>query len=616
MNDIRNYIEDKILSSVETPGQYIGGEWNSVTKKNGDVAVTFALAFPDTYAIGMSHLGMQIIYGLLNERDDTACERVFTPWPDMEDALRRHNIPLYSLETFKPLKNFDIVGFSLQYEMLYTNVLNMLDLAKIPLRRQERTEEDPLIIAGGPLAFTPEPMSDFIDIFFVGDGEDKLPQFIECFKAIKQTKRLSREERIIELVKDLNNLYAPSLYHVTYNSDGIIKRVEPKMAGVPSVVRGASVSNLDKAYFPENLVVPFVKTIHDRISVEVMRGCTQGCRFCQAGMTKRPNRIRSVDTNLKLSEDCYLNTGHEEISLGALSISDYPHLEELMRRMGAIFNKNNVNISFPSLRISDQLANFPSHLNTVRKSSLTLAPEAATTRLRKVINKDISNEDLFDGVREAYKEGWNLVKLYFMVGLPTETDDDVEEIADLAYKVSSLRKEVKGSYGNVNVAIAPFVPKAHTPFQWEPMVTLKRINDIKRIVMSKIRRRNIRIKFHKPERSILEGIFARGDRRLGSVILEAWRGGCKFDAWDEYFDYHKWNGAFKRTGIDEQFYLSRNRNEDENLPWDHISSGVMKQFLIVERKRAFEQKYTPDCFDNGCPDCGACARSRHYVKAC
>jgi radical SAM superfamily enzyme YgiQ (UPF0313 family) len=317
-----------------------------------------------------------------------------------------------------------------------------------------------------------------------------------------------------------------------------------------------------------------------------------------------------------LSEDCYLNTGHEEISLGALSISDYPHLEELMSRMGVIFNKNNVNISFPSLRISDQLANFPSHLNTVRKSSLTLAPEAATTRLRKVINKDISNEDLYDGVREAYKEGWNLVKLYFMVGLPTETDDDVGEIADLAYKVSSLRKEVKGSYGNVNVAIAPFVPKAHTPFQWEPMVTLERINDIKRIVMSKIRRRNIRIKFHKPERSILEGIFARGDRRLGSVILEAWRGGCKFDAWDEYFDYHKWNGAFKRTGIDEQFYLSRNINEDENLPWDHISSGTMKQFLINERKRAFEQKYTPDCFDNGCPDCGACARSRHYVKAC
>ena len=616
MDDIRNYIEDRILSFVETPGQYVGGEWNSITKKDSDVDVTFAIAFPDTYAIGMSHLGMQIIYGLLNERDDTACERVFAPWPDMEDALRKHNIPLYSLETFKPLRDFDIIGFSLQYEMSYTNVLNMLDLAKVPLRRQERTEDDPLIIAGGPLALTPEPMSDFIDIFFVGDGEEKLPQFIDCFKAIKRTRKLSRKEKIITLAKDLKNLYAPSLYHVTFDSDGIIEKIEPKIAGIPSVVHGASISDFDKASFPESPIVPYVKTIHDRISIEVMRGCTQGCRFCQAGMTKRPNRVRSVDTILKLAQSSYLNTGHEEISIGALSISDYPYLNELMTQMGNIFNQKKVNISFPSLRISDQLAMLPYHLNTVRKSSLTLAPEAATTRLRKIINKDISNEDLYDGVKEAYKAGWNLVKLYFMVGLPTETDEDIEKITDLAYEVSSLRKEVNGRYGNVNVAIAPFVPKAHTPFQWEPMVTLERINDIKRILKSRIRRKNIRIKFHKPERSILEGIFARGDRRLGNVILEAWRGGCKFDAWDEHFDNHKWENAFERAGIDKQFYLFRNRNEDENLPWDHISSGIMKQFLINERQKACEQKYTPDCFVKGCPDCGACEKSKHYVKAC
>ena len=616
MDDIRNYIEDRILSFVETPGQYVGGEWNSITKKDSDVDVTFAIAFPDTYAIGMSHLGMQIIYGLLNERDDTACERVFAPWPDMEDALRKHNIPLYSLETFKPLRDFDIIGFSLQYEMSYTNVLNMLDLAKIPLRRQERTEDDPLIIAGGPLALTPEPMSDFIDIFFVGDGEEKLPQFIDCFKAIKRTRKLSRKEKIITLAKDLKNLYAPSLYHVTFDSDGIIEKIEPKIAGIPSVVHGASISDFDKASFPESPIVPYVKTIHDRISIEVMRGCTQGCRFCQAGMTKRPNRVRSVDTILKLAQSSYLNTGHEEISIGALSISDYPYLNELMTQMGDIFNQKKVNISFPSLRISDQLAMLPYHLNAVRKSSLTLAPEAATTRLRKIINKDISNEDLYDGVKEAYKAGWNLVKLYFMVGLPTETDEDIEKITDLAYEVSSLRKEVNGQHGNVNVAIAPFVPKAHTPFQWEPMVTLERINDIKRILKSRIMRKNIRIKFHKPERSILEGIFARGDRRLGNVILEAWRGGCKFDAWDEHFDNHKWENAFERAGIDKQFYLFRNRNEDENLPWDHISSGIIKQFLINERQKACEQKYTPDCFVKGCPDCGACEKSKHYVKAC
>ncbi|OHB88138.1 MAG: B12-binding domain-containing radical SAM protein [Planctomycetes bacterium RIFCSPHIGHO2_02_FULL_40_12] len=615
MNNIRSYVEDKILPFVETPGQYIGGEWNSIKKEDVNIDVTIALAFPDTYAIGMSHLGMQILYGLLNEREDTACERVFAPWYDMEAALRKHNIPLYSLETFRPLGEFDIIGFSLQYEMSYTNVLNMLDLAKIPLRREERAEKDPLIIAGGPLALTPEPISDFIDIFFVGDGEEKLPQFIECFKKLKHSGNLSREEKILSLVKEMKNLYAPSLYAVTYNSEGVIDRIEPKLPGVPPVVRGASVSNLGKAYFPENPIVPHVKTIHDRISVEVMRGCTQGCRFCQAGMTKRPNRIRSVDNILNMSEDCYRNTGHDEISLGALSISDYPHLKDLMTRMGEVFNRKNVNISFPSLRISDELTELPSYLNTVRKSSLTLAPEAATTRLRKVINKNISNEDLFAGVKEAYKEGWNLVKLYFMVGLPTETDEDVEEIANLAYKVSSLMKEVKGSFGNVNITVAPFVPKSHTPFQWEPMVSLERIKEIKRIIMNKIRHRRICIKFNKPERSILEGVFARGDRRLGKVILQAWRDGCKFDAWDDFFDYDKWKSAFEKTGLEEGFYLSRERGEDEVLPWDHISSGIIKEFLISERKKSFKQEFTPDCFRNGCPDCGACARSEHYVKA-
>ena len=609
MKNNRKFVEDKILPFVETPGQYIGGELNSIIKDHNNVDVTIALAFPDTYAIGMSHLGMQILYYLLNKRNDTACERSFAPWPDMEEALRRHNIPLFSLETYRPLRDFDIIGFSLQYEMSYTNVLNMLDLARIPLNRRERTEDGPLIIAGGPLAFAPEPMADFIDIFFVGDGEEKLPQLIEHYKAIKQTGKLSREERIAELAKSLNNLYAPSLYDVAYDSGGTIKSVVPKIEGVPSIVRGASIKNLDETYFPENLLIPYVKTIHDRISIEVMRGCTQGCRFCQAGMTKRSNRIRSVDTILKLSEQCYSNTGHDEISLGALSISDYPHLEELMVRMGAVFNRDKVNVSFPSLRISEKIAKLPAYLNTVRKSGLTFAPEAATTRLRKVINKNISNEDLFEGVSAAYKEGWNLVKLYFMIGLPTETDEDVEEIAELAYKVSRLGKEVRGAYGNVNVSIAPFVPKAHTPFQWEQMVTLERIQEIKRMIKSKVRRRNINIKFGKPERSVLEGVFARGDRRLGGVILQAWLNGCRFDAWDEHFDYSKWKSAFETTGIDERSYLCRSRSEEECLPWDHISSGIIKQFLKSERRKAFEQKYTPDCFNGGCPDCGACERS-------
>ena len=607
-------LED-ILLQVNKPGRYIGQEWNVSRKDFEKANIKFALCFPDLYEVGMSNLGLRIIYGLLNTLPDVSCERVFSCDSDMEAVLRRDGREIFSLESQRSLREFDIIGFSLQYEMSYTNVLNMLDLAKIPLRREERTEKDPLIIAGGPLALTPEPISDFIDIFFVGDGEEKLPQFIEYFKAMKHSGNFSREEKILSLVKEMKNLYAPSLYAVTYNSEGVIDRIEPKLPGVPPVVRGASVSNLGKAYFPENPIVPHVKTIHDRISVEVMRGCTQGCRFCQAGMTKRPNRIRSVDNILNMSEDCYRNTGHDEISLGALSISDYPHLKDLMTRMGEVFNPKNVNIAFPSLRVSDELTELPSYLNTVRKSGLTFAPEAASTRLRKVINKNISNEDLFAGVKEAYKEGWNLVKLYFMVGLPTETDEDVEEIANLAYRVSGLRKEVRGSVGNVNITVSPFVPKAHTPFQWEPMVSLERIRNIRRIIMSKIRHRRIRIKFNKPERSILEGVFARGDRRLGKAILRAWQDGCRFDAWDDFFDYDKWKSAFEKTGLDEGFYLSRERGEDEVLPWDHISSGIIKKFLISERKKSFEQEYTPDCFRDDCPDCGACARSEHYSKS-
>ncbi|KAA3600513.1 MAG: TIGR03960 family B12-binding radical SAM protein [Candidatus Scalindua sp. AMX11] len=613
MNNVRKFVEENILSFVETPGQYIGGEWNSITKEPRDVEVTVALAFPDTYAIGMSHLGMQIIYGLLNDRDDTACERVFAPWPDMEEALRKHDVPLYTLETFTPLREVDIIGFSLQYEMSYTNVLNMLDLAKIPLRRQDRSEDDPLIMAGGPVTLNPEPMSDFIDLFFIGEGEEVFIDFIEHFKAVKQANGLTRDEKILSLVKQLDNLYAPSLYDVTYEPDGVIKEIVPKETSTPSAVQSATVQNLDTAYFPKNLIVPFVQTIHDRISIEVMRGCTQGCRFCQAGMTKRPNRIRSVDTILKLSEECYRSTGHDEISLGALSISDYPHLKELMEKMGALFSQKKVNISFPSLRISDQLTELPSYLNTVRKSSLTLAPEAATKRLRKVINKDISNEDLFNGVREAFKEGWKLVKLYFMVGLPTETDEDIEAIVDLSQTVSSLRKEVKGVSGDVNVTIAPFVPKSHTPFQWGPMVQLERINEIKLLIRKKIRSRKIKIKFNKPERSFLEGVFARGDRRLGSVILKAWSKGCKFDAWDEHFNYDAWNDAFKETGIDTSFYVYRERKEDEIFPWDHINTGVVKQFFQKENDKSFQQQFTPDCFKGSCPDCGACVRSSHYV---
>jgi radical SAM family uncharacterized protein len=616
MNNQREFITNKILPLVERPGQYIGGEWNSVVKDHRDVSVSLVLAFPDTYEIGMSHLGIQILYSLLNTREDTVCERVFAPWPDMEALLRKHEIPLFSLETYTPLKNFDVVGFSLQYEMCYTNVLSMLDLASIPLKRIERTETDPIIVAGGPISLSPEPMSDFIDIFFVGDGEESLPAFVEHFKRLKQEGNLARREKIISLVANIKGLYAPSLFDVSYAPDGTISEVKPNTQGIPAMVRSASIRNLDSAHFPEKPIVPFAKTIHDRITLEVMRGCTQGCRFCQAGMIRRPTRPRKVETLTRLAKTCYDNTGHEEITLASLSISDYPNLQKLMVQMGIDFNSKKVNISLPSLRVSDHLTSLPSLLNTVRKSGLTLAPEAATMSLRRVINKNITDDDLYKGVEEAYRNGWKAVKLYFMIGLPEETDKDIDAIVTLANNVSFLRKKVAGSRANINIAIAPFVPKAHTPFQWEPMVTLERITEIKRRLRDKVRSHLIKLKFHKAERSILEGIFARGDRRLGDVILQAWQSGCKFDAWDEYFDYQKWQEAFQKVGIDGSFYIQRERGEHEIFPWDHISSGVTKDFLKAERALAFQKEFTKDCLTDDCPDCGACPRSANFVSNC
>ena len=611
MNDLKHFVTENILPLVEMPGQYIGGEWNSVVKNHAEIDVKVALAFPDTYSIGMSHLGIQILYGLLNERNDTVCERVFAPLDDMESLMRKHKIPLFSLETYTPLREFDLVGFSLQYELSYTNVLNMLNLAEIPIMSSERGETDPLIIAGGPCAISPEAVADFIDIFLIGDGEESLPQLVELFKGMKRRK-LSRKERIIAIAQTLRNAYAPSLYEVSYHQDNTIHEIHPKMTGLPSLIRTASVKDLNKTYYPTRPIVPYVKTIHDRIAIEVMRGCTQGCRFCQAGMSKRPTRPRTVENILKLAELSYANTGHNEISLASLSISDYPFLKRLMEQMNQVFIPRHVNISFPSLRVNEQLVLLPSMLNTVRKSGLTLAPEAATPALRKIINKNITDEDLYKGIEEAFKQGWNLVKLYFMVGLPTETDDDIDAIARLAYNVSDLKKGINGSFGQVNISIAPFVPKAHTPFQWHPMITLQRIKEIRNRLFDRIRRKCIHIKFHNAERSILEGIFARGDRRLGKVIYRAWQDGCRFDAWEEHFHFQKWLEAFQNAGVDWTFYVYRQRDDNEAFPWDHISCGVVKPFLMHERQKSLHEEITPDCRIDECPECGSCARSMNF----
>ncbi len=611
MHALKLFITENILPLVEMPGQYIGGEWNSVVKAHADTDIKIALAFPDTYSIGMSHLGIQILYGLLNERTDTVCERVFAPLDDMESLMRKHKIPLFSLETYTPLREFDMIGFSLQYELSYTNVLNMLYLSEIPILAAERNETVPLIIAGGPATISPESLADFIDIFLIGDGEESLPHLVEVYKNLKQ-KRLTRKEKIVSLAQTLENVYAPSLYEVAYHQDHTIKAVRPRISGLPSLIRSASVKDLNKTYFPTRPIVPYVKTIHDRITIEVMRGCTQGCRFCQAGMSKRPTRPRTVENILRLAELCYANTGHNEISLASLSISDYPFLQQLMNRMNSLFNPRYVNISFPSLRVNEQLVLLPSLLNTVRKSGLTLAPEAATQALRKIINKNITDEDLYSGIEEAFKQGWNLVKLYFMIGLPTETDDDIDAIARLSYNISDLKKKIHGSFGQVNISIAPFVPKAQTPFQWHPMVTLQRIKEIRSKLFDSIRRKCIHIKFHNAERSILEGIFARGDRRLGKVIHLAWQDGCKFDAWEKHFDFQKWVDAFQKAGIDWTFYVHRQRDDDEVFPWDHISCGVVKPFLMQERQKSFDEEITPDCRTAECPECGSCARSRNF----
>ncbi|MBM4055836.1 MAG: TIGR03960 family B12-binding radical SAM protein [Planctomycetes bacterium] len=611
MNPLRNYIIENILPKVEMPGQYIGKECNSVRKEHSDVDVKIVLAFPDTYSIGMSHAGIQILYGLLNDREDTVCERAFAPLSDMEALLRDHKLSLFSLETYTPLKEFDIVGFSVQYELSYTNILNMLDMSNISVMSADREESDPFVIAGGAVAISPEPLAEFIDVFLVGDGEESLPQLIELFKEMKHQK-LSRKERLFSIARKIKNAYVPSQYEVFYNSDDTIKKVQPKVSGIPSTVRSAVVEDLNAAYYPVKPVIPFVKTIHERISIEIMRGCTQGCRFCQAGMSKRPTRPRTVENILRLAEQSYANTGYNEISLMSLSVSDYPHLGQLMERMNLAFTPRHVNIAFPSLRVNEQLALLPSMLNTVRKSGLTIALEAAKPSLRRVINKNITNEDFFRGIEEAFKLGWNLVKLYFMIGLPTETDDDIEAIAELAYDVSDVMKKIRGNYGQINISIAPFIPKAHTPYQWQPMVSMERIKEIREKLFNRIKRKSIRIKFHKAERSIMEGIFARGDRRLGKVIYTAWRNGCKFDAWEDHFQFQKWMDAFHAADIDWNFYIYRERKMDEVFPWEHINCGVIRPFLIQESERSLQREITEDCRLSRCPECGSCARSKYF----
>ncbi|MBM4035215.1 MAG: radical SAM protein [Planctomycetes bacterium] len=625
---MNNLLYEDVLPRVQQPAQYTGGEWNAVVKDHGAVGLTFALAFPDTYPIAMSHLGIAILYDVLNREPDIAAERVFMPLPDMQAELRSHSLPLASLETHTPLTAFDAVGFSLQYELCYTNVLAMLDLAGIPLRSAERGDCCPIIVAGGPGAMAPEPLAPFIDLFAVGDGEEMV---LTLARAIRSTRGLPRSERLRALANASPHFYVPSLYGGTGSlpmsptgrrpvppcrpgesggGTGILP-VSPtgqRPVPPPLPIRRAVVRDIERAAYPERPIVPFVETVHDRITLELMRGCTQGCRFCQAGMTRRPVRARSVERLLALARAAYAATGHNEVSLASLSSSDYPHLRELLRAMAAEFDPKAVNVALSSLRVGDQLSDIPALIRSVRKAGLTIAPEAAHDALRRRINKNITTEDLLRGARQAYEQGWRAVKLYFMIGLPGETEADVSGIVDLAREVSAQRG---GRGGEVNVTVSSFVPKPHTPFQWEPMDAPDVLRAKQSLIRSAARGRRVKFKFHDVEASRLEAVLSRGDRRVAEAVERAWRLGAQLDAWDEHFRPDLWRQAFEQAGVRPEAYANRRWAEDEPLPWDHIHAGVTKDFLLAEKHKAERGEATPDCREGQCTRCGACLVGNH-----
>lgn len=606
MASVREKLNDSLLLSVQTPAQYLGGELNAVVKEPDSTRLRFALAFPDTYAIGMSCLGLHVLYHVLNSEPDIAAERVFAPWPDMAEALRRESIPLYSLETYTPIKEFDIVGFSLQHELQFTNVLMMLDLAGIPLLAAERDMSHPLVIAGGQACANPEPLADFIDVFCPGDGEEVALAISQAVIEMRRDFR-DRHQFILSIANRARGLYAPALYEPVRNSAGLIESIRSAPGAPRLPIRASRIDNLEKAVAPLRPIVPYVETVHDRVAIEIMRGCAGGCRFCQAGAVRRPVRHREPETILRIAEEAYRATGHEEINLASLSSSDYPHLENLLEGFCARFNPLLINFSLPSLRVGEQLRLLPRFMSQVRKSGLTIAPEAGTDRLRAVINKDITEDDLLKGVEEAFRAGWNRVKLYFMIGLPTETDEDIRAIPDLADKVSQLRRKVGGSPAQVQLSVAPFVPKAHTPFQWEPMQSEEYFLHALRTMLERLKNRAVQLSMHTPRRSVLEGVFARGDRTLGPALLQAARKGCCFDEWDEWFKPAAWAEIMSRAGIDPAFHANRARGRDEILPWDVLNFGISRKWLLEEREKAYRGEITPDCRRGPCSKCGACS---------
>lgn len=594
----------RILPSVQKPARYTGGEYNEIKKNLDDVRVRVAFCFPDTYEIGMSNVGMRILYGVMNEMDGVWCERVFAPWADMEDAMRQNNLPLWALESQDPVKDFDMIAFTIGYEMCYTNILNMLMLAQIPMKSADRHGLENIVFAGGVCAFNPEPLAEYIDFFSLGEGEEITPEILKLYDKAK-TEKWTKDDFLKEVSK-IPGVYVPSFYRHSYNEDGTLAAVEA-LNGAPEVVTKRIVEDLDAAYYPTKMIVPSTEIVHDRANLEVFRGCIRGCRFCQAGFSCRPVRKKSAEVLYRQAVETLEDSGHNEITLSSLSTSDYRQLKELTDEMIPYCEQHRVSLSVPSLRADNFSRELMQKVQTLRKSGLTFAPEAGTQRLRDVINKNLTEEEILSSCTNAFAGGWNNVKLYFMLGLPTETDEDVLGIAELVYKIIQAWKAnaVNKKRGlRVHVATAYFVPKPHTPFQWEAQISPEEYLRRCKLLKSHFYSKSIEYNYHAPDLSRLEAVMARGDRRVGPVLEEAVRRGARLDGWDEYFDYQLWLDAFHACGLDPDFYTVRGYGEDELLPWDHIDVGVTKKFLLLERKRAYQEKVTPDC-RHGCAGCGA-----------